>query len=421
MADVNAAIRAKNLVALEALVDRGADINDISGGVTPLGLAASVGFVKGVVYLLGLYEIEANSGEANGTSPLMLAAAKDRTRTLEKMLLFPDVDINHSNNVGDTALLTAVEKGAGDSFGVLMANALIDIEKANKAGITPLLSAAMNNEPLFVEALLKKGADIYHKQGEKTIYERAAGRGFDPLINKMITNMRRFRMPFNMPISDTAARPLASIDDGVKMDIFPLTAKAESFLAKATPLAPYPITVNSIAEAERFKPEFLRMLSLVRGICSGLDILYSMQKLQKVDMYITFTHGEPEKLIGFVYVTLYKTAKDLFIDLVCTRNNVKGAGAFLMDFCIKMAISAGYKQMTLDSVIDAVTFYEKFGFIKLERSDDDLVADLQPMVLALPNPMKTAGKTVKNTYVGKKTTRKKRTAKKPVGHGAGAE
>jgi len=420
MADINAAIRAKNLVALEALADRGADINDISSGVTPLGLAASMGFVKGVVYLLGLYEIEANRGEANGTSPLMLAAAKNRTRTLEKMLLFPDVDINHANLVGDTALLTAIEKGAGDSFGVLMANASINIEKANKAGITPLLSAAMNNEPLFVEALLKKGADIYHKQGDKTIYDRAAGRGFDPLINKMITNMRRFRIPFNLPISDTEVRPLASLDD-VKMDIFPLTAKGESFLAKVTPAGPFPLAINSITDAERFKPEFLRMLSLVRGICSGLDIFYSMRKLEKVDMYITLTYGEPEKLIGFIYVTLYKTAKDLFIDLVCTRNNVKGAGAFLMDFCIKMAISARYKQMTLDSVNDAVTFYEKFGFIKLERSDEDYIAELQPMVLTLPYPVKTEGKTIKTAFVGKKTTRKKRTAKKPVGHGAGTE
>jgi hypothetical protein len=156
-------------------------------------------------------------------------------------------------------------------------------------------------------------------------------------------------------------------------------------------------------------------------MCTGLETLYLYGKIQRIDFYLTLTYDDPTKLIGFVYATVYKTAKDFFIDLICTRNNVKGAGVFLMDYCIALAKTARYKKMSLDSVYTAITFYERFGFEKKEQSMKDLVDELQPMVLLLPAAAATTrAKTVKNNAgAAKKTTRKKRTPKNAAG-GAGA-
>jgi hypothetical protein len=314
VSEVVAAIKAKDLPRLERALDYGAPLNKYVEDKTPLGHAASVGFTKGIEYLLGLYEIEPNKGKPDGASPLMIAASKDRKHSIEKMLLFPDVDINHADAAGNTALLKAIKKGAGDSFGVLINNPDINIEKANGHGETPLLLAAQGNKPQFVEALLQKGADFNIKIGESTIYEKAVYRKFEPLINRMITNMKRYGIPYNSSITNIEVKPLAGLGAGVKIDLYPVTAKGQDFLSKATPFdTPYPVKNHTIAEAIAFKPEFLKMQSLVREMCTGLETMYLYGKIQRIDFYLTLTYGDPTKLVGFVYTTVYKTAKDFLL------------------------------------------------------------------------------------------------------------
>jgi hypothetical protein len=100
---------------------------------------------------------------------------------------------------------------------------------------------------------------------------------------------------------------------------------------------------------------------------------------------------------------------------------VKGAGVFLMEYCIALARTARYKKMSLDSVYTAVTFYERFGFEKQEQTMKDLIDELQPMILTLPDAAASRGRTVRNNAAAKKTTRKKRTPKNAAAVGAGAE
>jgi hypothetical protein len=411
MADIFSAIRAKDLDALTSVVDAGAPLNKYQDELTPLGLAAQIGFVAGVEYLLGLYETKANKGRSDGASPLMIATEKDRKNTLIKMLLYPSVDINHKDKDGNAAIHIAIMKDSADSFKVLVANGSIDLDLANKERKTPLLIAAEANKPKFVEALLKAGADATFEHDGMAIYEKARRNRFDRTISQMIVNMVVYEQTYNMPLEYDAVTAVAGLPS-LRLDIYPLTKKGESFVGRADPGVEF--NRHTAAEGEANMEEFLRILSLTRGMCGKtVENNYAMLKLPKVDFYIALTYDDPVKLVGFVYVSIYRTDRVFFIDLICTRSTVKGAGAYLMNACLGMAVSKGYKELALDSVPEAVTFYEKFGLVAEEQTMDNIIADVFPMRVVLPEPSSAAGAaaaTRRNSAgaAGKKTTRKKR-------------
>jgi ankyrin repeat protein len=405
MSTIFDAIREKDLDRLVSLVDAGASLTDYSeDGLTPLAAASSVGFSRGIRFLLGLSEVEPNKGTPDGTSPLMIAAKKDRETSLHIMLEFPYIDVNHANSDGDTALLYAIKERAHKSFEILVKHPCIDVNKRNKSDMTPLLLAAQKNEPIFVEALLNKGADAnYLKVGDKTIFEMAAEGSFDHIINRMIINKVKHGISYNTSVRNTAVTPLATLES-LTIDIYPQTENALEFLGKKTIDAPYPVKVHSIAESVANRPIFLRSLDLVRGMCIGLDVNYASRKLPRVDLYITVSFGTSHRLAGFLYGQLFPEDKDFNIELICTRNTVKGGGVFLMNLVKTLSSSARYTMITLDSVYSAVDFYESQGFMKDEASVEDLAHELQPMFFLLPLS----------------STKRTPASKKPAGAGAGA-
>ena len=384
MAEIFEAIRAKDLGRLERAANLGALLNDFSAdGYTPLGLAVKVGFLKGVEYLLGLAETDANKGKPDGTTPLMIATRQDRENTTAMLLAYPSVDINAVNSVGNTALLESVLKRSKKAFNILLADRYVDIEKANNIGLSPLLAAAQMDYPDFVEALLNKGADVTkRKYGTKTLFELARSGSHTSVIDRMIINKVVFGLTYNTPVSYSDVTPLIGLPS-VVIDIYPLNAKARDFAKRREYGLPFPIKFHTVAEAKDNKVNFIKRMSLTRGMCRGVESHYAMMKLTVVDLYITVSFGEERKLAGFVYGTIYPSDKDFFMDLICARDTTKGTGALLMKLIINMAIKAGYETLSLESVYDAVKFYESFSFASDEQSNENLVKEIQPMILFL--------------------------------------
>jgi hypothetical protein len=384
MAEIFEAIRAKDLGRLERAANMGAPLNDFNAeGYTPLGLAAKIGFVKGVEYLLGLAETEANKGYVSGLSPLMISVIHDRNRTTQMLLGYPSVDTDYKDPAGNTALIYAIVKGSKDAFEVLVNDRYINIETPNKDGLTPLTIAAQDNKPLFVEALINRGADLTGtKVLSKTQVEWARGGEYDPLINRMILNKVAYGMPYNTPLSAVEITPLPALAS-LNIDFYPLNMKARTFLRVRELGLPFPTRLHTVAESEAFKPEFLRLVNLTRGLCKGVESHYAAAKLTRVDLYIAVTFGEPRKLAGFMYGTVYPADKEFFMDLICTRDTTKGVGSLLMKIMIKFSLIAKFEMISLDSVYDAVTFYESFGFAKDEMNNNNYINELQPMFLLL--------------------------------------
>lgn len=420
MTELFAAVRSRDMRALERAANLGAPLNNFHAGLTPLGLAAEIGFVPAVTYLLGLAETEPNKGRPDGSSPLMIAAEENKVEVVEAMLGYPDVKINHADAEGETALLLAIQADATEAVMALLADRTLDIEKINKERFTPLLAAATKGNAVVVEALLLRGANPEHKRELTTIHGLGLGRRFTPVINQMLINWKEYGRTYNSPIKEEGKVPLASLDN-VKIDIFQMKPTAEAFLMGADMHTPYPVIVNTKAEAIRFFPEFKRMMHLARGLCTGLDPHYAIKKMGTIDFYILLTYGSPEKLAGFVYVSLNPVRKDFFIDLICARDSVKGTGTFLMDFCIQLATSKEYNQVSLESVEGARTFYERYKFEYGARRAGMIKSGLYPMSRALAGNVAraTAPKTRKNSKTVKKTL-KKRNSKAGAGAGAGA-
>lgn len=384
MAEIFEAIRAKDLGRLERAANMGAPLNDFNAdGYTPLALAVKLGFKKGVEYLLGLAETDANKGRPDGTTPLIIAARQDREHTTALLLAYPSVDINVVNNLGNTALLESVLKNSKAAFDILLADRYVDIEKENNIGLSPLSAAAQMDRPVFVEALLNKGADITErKTGGKTIFDLARTGSYTPLIDRMIINKVMYGMPYNTPVSATEITPLTALP-ALAIDFYPLNMKARTFLRTRDLGLPFPTKLHTVGESVAYKPEFLRLVNLTRGLCTGVESHYAALKLDSVDLYIAVTFGEPRKLAGFMYGTVYPADKEFFMDLICTRSTTKGVGSLLIKIMIKLSLIAKFEMISLDSVYDAVTFYESFGFIKDEMSNENYINELQPMMLFL--------------------------------------
>jgi hypothetical protein len=404
MGDIFDAIRAKDIELLTTAVDEGAKLNDYGDeGMTPLGLASEEDYVEGIASLLGLAEIEANKGKKNGTSPLMIAARNGGEEAVATFLGFPSVDVNHANKNGNTALLLSIKFDKPNAFFALLTAPCIDIEKRNYEGVSPLLMACQMNKPALVEALLQKGADVTYMsvgEGEEPLVFYAVKGKFDSLINRMILNMARYKKTYNAPLSDTEVKPMAVLE-GVAMDIYPLTAAGHAFLGGRDLSTPIPFHYHSLEKATAFKPRFKRMMDLVRGLCTGMDVNYAARKLEKIDFYVTLTYDRPKKLIGFFYVSLSPAEKEVYLDLICSRDTVKGSGGILMRVLIEMSTVAGYHTIALDSLEEAIPFYEHFDFVKEKLSEQDILDLVQPMTLALPGLVDAA--------MAKKT-KKKRTA-----------
>ena len=180
----------------------------------PLHLAAYKGHSEIVLMLLDHYkpkedtaaaaavdgELDMDARDKQGNSPLLLAVMQGQTEAA-RVLLQAGADATLTDNMGNTVLMLAVNRGhletmlmllewlqqrgdgqrPGDDSGVLSEHSLLSspavlwqIDKANSDGQTPMLRACIKGfTPLFKE-LLKRGANLEHKDNSNNVCEDVA-------------------------------------------------------------------------------------------------------------------------------------------------------------------------------------------------------------------------------------------------------
>jgi ankyrin repeat protein len=185
------AVKSRDPVAVNAELDRGADVNAAEGdGTTALHWAAQIDAVEMLGLLLEAgaavdapnrfnvtpLELAANNGNAGaierlieagadpnhasreGQTPLMTAAANGRVAAVEALLRHgADVDAAESYR-GQTALMWAAGEGNVDVVRALLA-ANANVAARSKSGFTPLLFAVRNAELETLRVLLDAGAN----------------------------------------------------------------------------------------------------------------------------------------------------------------------------------------------------------------------------------------------------------------------
>ena len=138
------AVKRQDAAAVNALLDRGATVNET---------------------------------EADGTTALHWAAERDDLKTVG-LLLDAGATATAANRFGVTPLELAANNGNGEIVERLLA-AGADPNARSREGQTPLMSAALNGQAAAVAALLKHGADVHAAESYRgqTALMLAAGEG----------------------------------------------------------------------------------------------------------------------------------------------------------------------------------------------------------------------------------------------------
>ncbi len=117
--------------------------------------------------------------------------------------------------------------------------------------------------------------------------------------------------------------------------------------------------------------------------------------------YFILLDSTDHRIIGYAHAT---SGRGNVLDILhfCTNNQVyKGAGTRLMNDIVHFAKQEGYRVIQLDSMDDAVSFYEKQGFQK-QYKEGDYENDCKPMKL---NLTKKGGTRRRKKRVFRKTLR----------------
>ena len=145
------------------IAEHGADVNEGSGGVTPLHWAANGGHVAIAAALLAAgADVSLTTG--SGQTPLHWAANGGYAAVVAT-LLAADAEVNAKSDDGGTPLRFAAGGGHVSAVAELLAGGA-DVDAKNDDGETPLHWAARNGRAAVVVALLAAGAEVNAKNDD---------------------------------------------------------------------------------------------------------------------------------------------------------------------------------------------------------------------------------------------------------------
>jgi hypothetical protein len=146
------------------------------------------------------------------------------------------------------------------------------------------------------------------------------------------------------------------------------------------------IVVYSDADApkhnsyEDIKDVIYGLITKSKVMCKDINSNYIGDTFEEVDA--VYVLGSPRvgsknilpsgNIYGFALVNFDEYKNELYIEMICSHSDIKYAGEsmikHLSEICKKLDISA----IRLKSVEKAVSFYEKYGFEKINKSCNDM-------------------------------------------------
>jgi len=145
---------------VQALLDKGADVNAGNGGVTALNMAFIFGHFEVVPVLLDR-GAEVNEKASFNPTPLMMASASGRLDMVQAVL-GKGAEVNAKTLGGETALMAASQTGHLDIVQALLDKGG-DVNAKTNNYRTALMGASQGGHLDIVQALLDNGADVNFK------------------------------------------------------------------------------------------------------------------------------------------------------------------------------------------------------------------------------------------------------------------
>ncbi|WP_428897956.1 Ankyrin repeat [Parelusimicrobium proximum] len=229
-------IKAQALDSVQMLIYARVDPNEKNDeGFTPAAIAAEVGNMDIMRFLVETGKVDINMPSVFDITPLIQASANSHDKIIE-YLISKGAVVDTVDTLGKSALSHAAEHGCVKCIDILVKNTA-DVNRADKLGDTPLTLAIKNQQDKAAVALIKYGSDINYtnSQGES------------------VSSLTLFYMP-----KSKTAKELKKRYKKMGVDFPPKEPKAEKIIPAAPTAPPAPIVQEDAiiipAEGE-LKPE----------------------------------------------------------------------------------------------------------------------------------------------------------------------
>lgn len=168
------------------------------------------------------------------------------------------------------------------------------------------------------------------------------------------------------------------------------------------------------AETNKYKDiseYILQLITKSEFLCKGLKHSYVKKTFARVDAVVVIGSSmnilPNGNIYGFALIEFDIKQNSVHIDVICSHYGVRGAGEKLIKEVELICNKVHLDNIYLTSVDTAITFYEKYGFVKNRKH----CVDMCLMTKALK---KSSSKSPKSPRSPKSPKNKKKTQKKPV-------
>lgn len=134
--------------------------------------------------------------------------------------------------------------------------------------------------------------------------------------------------------------------------------------------------VNSYNSYKNVTDYIYRIINKTMFLCKGLNPGYILDSFDNVDAVIiigsTMDILPNGNIFGFALINFDEKTNSIYIDVICSHIGIKGAGDILINEIEYISRRLFVTKIQLKSVKSAISFYEKYGFIKRDNLCDDM-------------------------------------------------
>jgi len=134
--------------------------------------------------------------------------------------------------------------------------------------------------------------------------------------------------------------------------------------------------VNQYNSYKNVTDYIYRIIKKTKFLCKGLNPNYILDSFDNVDAVVIISSSinilPNGNIFGFALINFNEQSNSIYIDVICSHIGIKGAGDILINKIEDISRRLLITKIELKSVKRAISFYEKYGFTKYDKSCDDM-------------------------------------------------
>jgi hypothetical protein len=115
---------------------------------------------------------------------------------------------------------------------------------------------------------------------------------------------------------------------------------------------------------KKFREELYKEIRKSGKFCDGLYALFVKDSIKDCDaiLRVESSMTRSKKIYGFATLKFLRNSKSLYIDTICTNQDIKGTGSYMIKLLSKICHDVSLEHIKLNSATKAMPFYLKTDF-----------------------------------------------------------